>query len=275
MRQVFATRAASWAIAVFGLGVSHLPAAAHEFWIEPTQFRVDPGAEIVANLRSGVSFKGGDLPYIPDRVLAGGISDGEDMRSLEGIIGDIPAITEMPTHSGLHVLIYQTVADRLNWSEPGKFATYLAGKGLDWALDQHHARGLPETGFVEAYSRCAKTLVQVGEPGGGDVVTGMPIELVAEMNPYAAAEIDAAELPVLLLWQGEPLADSQIMIFLKGSESEPTKVRTGGNGIANIPITESGVYLLNAVHIIPWDEQPLDAWHSYWASLTFEIDDQL
>jgi len=28
---------------------------------------------------------------------------------------------------------------------------------------------------------------------------------------------------------------------------------------------------MNTVHIIPWDELRSDAWHSYWASLTFAI----
>jgi len=38
-----------------------------------------------------------------------------------------------------------------------------------------------------------------------------------------------------------------------------------------MPLAGGGKFLLNAVHIIRWDEQPKDVWHSYWASLTFEI----
>ena len=98
----------------------------------------------------------------------------------------------------------------------------------------------------------------------------MPLELVAKTNPYALPP-SAPLLPVTLLWQDEPLADAQITVFRNNDGLEVTKVRTGPDGGASIPLGGGGHFLLNAIHIIPWDELPDDAWHSYWASMTFEI----
>ena len=250
--------------------VAPLTAGAHEFWIEPVRFRVDTGSEIVADLKRGQDFKGDALPYLPNNSKEAWVVDLDGKRPPRQRIGDIPAFREAPDRSGLHILAYYSTPSRLTYKEPGKFARFLENKGLGRVLREHRERGLPETGFSEAYSRCAKALVQSGDGGGGDVEIGMPIELVTKANPYALPAAETA-LPVALLWQGEPLANAQITVFREKDGLEVTKVRTGPNGDASIPLHDGGRFLLNAVHIIPWNEKPKDAWHSYWASLTFEI----
>jgi uncharacterized GH25 family protein len=246
---------------------------AHEYWIEPAEFRVDAGGDIRADLKVGEDFKGNVNPYIPSFSLGAWVVDSDGLRDASSSMGDIPAFTEAVRAPGLQVLAYYSKPARLTYTEPGKFARFLAGKGLDWALDEHRARGLPETGFVEAFSRCAKAFVQSGASGGEDVFIGLPLELVAGANPYTLPAA-ASAFPVTLLWQGEPLADAQIAVFRENDGLEVTKVRTDTDGKASIPLGAGGKFLLNAVHIIPWDKKPDDAWHSYWASLTFEIADE-
>lgn len=245
-------------------------ADAHEYWIEPLQFRLAAGKDIVANLRLGEEFKGNIHPFIPQRSLGTWLVNADGTRPWGARIGDIPAVREAPGPPGLHVLAYHSTAARLSYTEAGKFADFLDKNGLAWALEEHQRRGLPETGFDEAYSRCAKALIQSGDGEGDDAVIGMPLELVAGANPYTLPP-DASVLPVTLLWQGEPLADAQITVFRDRDGVGVEKVRTGPNGAASIPLGDGGRFLLNAIHIIPWDEMPADAWHSYWASLTFEI----
>ena len=252
------------------LALTPLAAAGHEYWIEPIQFRVEAGKVITANLRLGQNFKGNAYPYIPQQSKSAWIIDDDGKRPWRAQIGDLPAINETPGPPGLHVLSYFSTPSRLSYEEAGKFATFLEESGLDWVLEEHRRRGLTETGFDEAFSRCAKALVQSGGDGGDDVVIGMPIELVANANPYDSPPA-ASALPVMLLWQGQPLADAQITVFRDRDGVEITKIRTGPDGGAMVPLAGGGKFLLNAVHIIPWDERPKDAWHSYWASLTFEI----
>ncbi len=250
------------------LTVAPLTAAAHEFWIEPARFRIESGGDIVADLKIGQDFKGDAHPYLPSRTKEAWVVDRDGKRPSRARVGDIPAFKEASGRSGLHILAYHSTPHRLTYTKPGKFERFLENQGLGWALTEHRKRGLKKIGFSEAYSRCAKALVQSGDGGGTDVVIGMPIELVAKANPYA---LRAAALPVTLLWRGEPLANTQITVFREKDGLEVTKVRTGTNGDATIPLGDGGRFLLNAVHIIPWHEKPKDAWHSYWASLTFEI----
>ena len=42
-------------------------AVAHEFWIAPEDYTVDPGAPIVADLRVGQDFEGSPQTYFPNR----------------------------------------------------------------------------------------------------------------------------------------------------------------------------------------------------------------
>ena len=252
------------------LMVMPLTAAAHEYWIEPVQFQVNAGGHIVANLKVGQNFKGNVYPYIPGQSKGAWIVDADGKRLSSARVGDIPAFKETPGPPGLHILAYYSMPYRLTYTEPGKFAHFLEAAGLEWALVEHRQRGLPEIGFVEVFSRCAKALVQNGIGGGDDEVIGMPIELVANENPYDLSPT-ASALAVTLLWQGAPLANAQITVFRDKGGLDVTKVRTGPDGVALAPLGGGGKFLLNAVHIIPWDEQPKDEWHSYWASLTFEI----
>src|SRR5258708_27168105 len=70
----------------------------------------------------------------------------------------------------------------------------------------------------ERYSRCAKSIVQVGPPGAGlqgqvNKPLGLPLEIVPEANPYGAKRL--ATLPVRVLYAGHALA---------GDLGKPTKV---------------------------------------------------
>ncbi len=57
---------------------------------------------------------------------------------------------------------------------------------------------------------------------GEDRLVGMPLELLAEENPYVTQK---SSLPVRLFWQGEPISDIQIRIFQAGEGAEESTVR--------------------------------------------------
>lgn len=247
------------------------PARAHEMWLEPTQFRIDPGAEIVADMRVGMHMNGYQLPYLDAMIDRIGVVDREATRPLPGTMGDIPAIRVQTRAPDLQVLFYQSTAERLGWAEFKKFEDFVTDHGLDWVLDEHRRRGLPDHGFQEAYTRCAKALVQVGEGASGhDVVIGLPAELVAETNPYSLHAGD--KLPLRALWHGGPFANAHVRVFRRnGDNLSVTDVVAGADGRVEVPLTGPGVYLLNAVQMSQGSEKPQDVWHSWWASLVFAV----
>ncbi len=252
--------------------VGGISAAAHEFWIAPERYVVQPGGRIVASLRNGQMMRGNDLPYLSQWFHAFTVTTGDRVKDVSGFEGDMPALSYKAATAGLHVIAYHSTADRVTYDDPDRFRKYLAYEGLDGIAEAHRARGLPETGFTEEYTRFAKALVQVGpvDERDRDASLGLRFELVAENNPYAPG---AETVTVTLLRLGEPVAGRQIAVFRCMGEVTRSIVRTDARGQAAIPIVGGGVFLLNAVDIRPVEpdatEKDAVVWASDWASLTF------
>jgi len=249
------------------------PASAHEFWIEPHDFSIDAGTEIRADIRIGQDFKGDTFPYVPSRFTAFKSHDRLGETDVGGVTGDLPALTLMPRSEGLNIFTYVSAGDRIRFRDWEKFAFYLEYEGLEAIPARHDARGLPRDDISELYTRCAKTLVAVGDASAdSDRATGMRLELVAGENP---ANLDpGASMSFTLLWEGAPLPDTQVALFQRGedgAETARTVTRTNSDGIARFTLPASGTYLAASVHMI---EAPADRdadWQSYWASLSFSI----
>ncbi|MDH3738675.1 MAG: DUF4198 domain-containing protein [Alphaproteobacteria bacterium] len=256
------------------LAISTGPVSAHEFWIEPDAHKVPNGADFSADLKVGQNFVGAVFPYLSNRFRSYTITDPSGTRKNVGAEGDIPSLRIGEAPPGLHIISYHSTADSLTFDLWDDFVEYIAYEGNSWAADAHLSAGFPRTGFSEQYTRCAKTLVQVGEPARADVdrAIGCPLEIVAKVSPYRLeASPDGREIPVRLLWQGKPLAGQQINIFRRGDAITRTTVVTDADGHATIPVLLGSAYLLSAVHMYRAPADSAALWLSYWASLTFEI----
>ena len=256
--------------ALVSLMVSAGPATAHEFWISPEIGRLQPGDTLVADLKVGLMLKGESYPYLSDRFRSFDIAVAEMLLPVTGLDGDTPALNDVTVEPGLNVIALETIAFRATYDDWAVFRKYLNDEGLEQFEQLHRERGLPEQGFAERYTRYAKALVQVGsiELAHRDFPVGMPLELVADANPYADG---SNKLPVTLTWQGEPIAERQINVFQdQDGTITRTSVFTDEQGRAVVPITGSGEYLLNAVHLEPADAPPV-VWESHWATLSFRL----
>lgn len=249
---------------------------AHEFWIEPTRFEVSESERIVADLRVGQYFKGNSQVLAPYKFESLNVIDSRGSRPVNGRLGDLPAVKVAPRTTGLHILAYRSKPTSVVYSSYEEFASFVRKQGLDSLAGEHRRRGLPETDIKEVFSRYAKSLLRVGSATGSDRTLGMPLELVAETNPYAGDE--TGPVMVRLLRDGQAYADAQISIFRKqrGCEASRTTVRTDARGRAAIPRAGGGRFLVNAVHVAEPSAQTRanyqDAlWESMWASLTYAL----
>lgn len=261
-------------LAIIGLVLATSPVSGHEFWIDPQGFTVAAGEEIRADIRIGQNFKGDAFPYIPSRFTAFQRHDRVGESAVDGTTGDLPALTIQPRTDGLTILTYVSVAERIRFRDWEKFSEYLDYEGLISIPARHDARGLPRDDIRELYTRCAKALVSVGEATEEqDRATGMRLELVAAQNPHALAA--GAAISFTLLWEGAPLADTQLSLFRRGEDGgDATRIvtRTDQSGKASFTLPGKGAYLASAVHMF---EAPADRnadWESYWASLTFAME---
>lgn len=250
------------------------PSLAHEFWLDPEDFTLESGEELNVDIKVGQDFNGNIYGFNPESHFDYSLTDSAGKHAIDGRLGDRPSVQQIPENDGLVVLNHFSSTLRVTYDEAGTFESFVTSKGLDWVLEQHRERGLPDVGFGEGYTRFAKTLIAVDGGEGRDAPTGMPFELIARANPYTDDMTNG--LPVQLLWNGRGLGDIQVDIFRKvGDTVTKTHVVTDSNGRTIIPV-ESGIYLINAVHMTIPSAEDIErtnaVWHSLWASMTFEIE---
>ena len=235
------------------------PAAAHDFWIEPSTFTPAPGDLVKLKLWVGERLEGETLPR-NDRLIErfAAIQDGIESPVL-GLDGSDPAGVLRPVAPGGAIVVYRNRRSAVTL-EQAKFDEYLA------------LEGLPKVKLgPEVYSRCAKSLIAVG--GRGDPAftrpVGLPLELVPEADPTALRP--GSNLTVRLLYRGDPLAHALVMALDPASATSPQKVRSDASGRAAFTLPRAGPWLIKVVHMTPAPKDAHADWESFWASLTFEV----
>jgi hypothetical protein len=242
-------------------------AAAHEFWIDPVKFTPKPGATVPIVFRIGSDFKGDTYPYVRGLDRRFTVTDARGERTIKTLDGDDPAAEVKFTQAGLAIVAHQRAAEEVVFETFAKFEENLVYEGLEPIIEVHRKAGKPMTGIREAYARCAKALISVGAVAGNDRAIGMPLELIAEKNPYALAVGEA--LPVRLLRDGRAAAGILVKSFNRDDPASPRLARTDTDGRVVIDVTRRGEYLISAVHMTePKSGDKVD-WSSLWATLTF------
>jgi hypothetical protein len=241
---------------------------AHEFWIEPQQFRAAPGVKIPLRIYVGQYFKGTSLPFLTDIFERFYVTDPRGTENIRGVLGDDPAATLTVRAPGRIWIVLRSTSFDLTYDKPGEFDAILAKEGIDHLVPVERRGKLP---IKETYSRCAKSLLLAGPapPGSApDRAFGLPLELIAESDPYAGR---SAAFTVRLLYRGAALPGALVTAFHKSMPEKRLEARTDASGRARLALDRDGVWLLNAVHLLPAPKKSGAQWETLWASLTFEI----
>ncbi|MFA8387724.1 MAG: DUF4198 domain-containing protein [Pelagibaca sp.] len=260
-------------LSVLALACLPVSLSAHEFWIDPVEYSVASDGTLVATLRVGENFAGAEQPYLDRSFERFDMQCAGRLAPVPGRAGDRPALNVAAPRDGLCVIIHQTTDYLLTYNEWQKFVDFVEHKDFDGVLAQHAARGLPESGFVELYSRHAKSLIAVGDGAGRDAKVGLLTEIVAEANPYT--DNMAGGLPIRVLYNGAPRADAQVELFARppSGRVKVTLHRTDANGRVILPVQPGYAYLADAVVLRPLEPRAENdpVWESLWASLTFAV----
>jgi hypothetical protein len=244
-----------------------LPAVAHEFWLEPADFTPRRAENVPISIFIGQKFKGNSYPFIRQEFRKFVVIDARGEKPVKGVDGDDPALSTKFSEPGLVIFAHYSTPEKLEFDTWEKFLAYLEFEGLEHIAKLHLQQGKPQTGIKEIYSRCAKLLMSVGGGGGEDRLTGMPLELVAERNPYSLKPGEA--LSVRLYFEGKPVPDVMISAISKADPENRMRVRTDKEGRARLALPAPGPWLLNSVHMIPPARSDDTHWSSLWASMTF------
>jgi len=266
--------------ALAAAGLLTLPAAAHQFWIEPSTWHPDAGALLRLQLLVGERLVGDEVPRRAERSVRFALygPDGA-VAEARGVDGRVPAGVVRAHTAGVHVAVHESDAARLELDGEA-FTAYLEEEGLTHVLEARAAAGASDRLAREAYARSAKALVRVGTAGGTDAwlrPVGLPLELAPLADPTRLGD---APLRVRLLSDGEPMAGARVTLERAATEeagatSEQAsarirRVRTDAEGAAAFDPLDAGTWLLHAVRMVPAEEDEPDLdWRSDWASLHF------
>jgi hypothetical protein len=255
-------------LGLLGLAVAAAPAVAHEFWLDAVDYTPKVGEEVPIVHRSGQNFLGDSFPFLKEMTRRYIVADAKGVRPVKAVEGDDPAADITFPNAGLAIVAFEGNPDSITFETLERFEDVIKEEGLEHIVEQHAERKLAPTNIRELYARCAKALIKVGAGVGSDRPVGMPLEIVAEQNPYS---LKAGEpLSVRVLYQGKPVPGIMIKSFHLKDKQSPRRVRTDADGRARIELPIKGEYLLNAVHMLPHDKPAEADWISYWASMTFK-----
>ena len=250
--------------------LSGAPLLAHDLWIEPTTFSPAAGEIVGVKLRVGVDLLGDPVPRDPALINEFVVEDAEGRKPVVGRNGADPAGLVRVAAPGMLVIGYRSNPSRAELPSQ-KFDQYLKEEGLDAVAAERRRRG--QTGPVsELFSRCAKTLVLSGpaRPARGDRRLGCALELVAERNPFAMTA--GQELPVRLTYESRALAGALVVAINRANPSEKVSARSDEHGRVRLRLPRAGMWLIKAVHMVAAPAASGAEWSSYWASLTFELE---
>jgi len=255
-------------------------AIAHELWLEPLRWQTAPDTEIKVAILLGTGMQGSQQIYMPasfrrfEQITPSGI------YPVTGRMGDRPAGNLTSKAGGLNLLVYETTPRLVRYHHLDKFAAFAREKGYPDAEDRHRTSGLPVTSFTERYTRHAKSLISIGDPGmasasGEDRKIGLAVEFIARQNPYRWQK---GPLVFALEVDGVPRGNVQVSVMHRKSGIPDATVTemtltTDAKGRIKFTPTRGHIYLLDHVDLTAASPGQTDGalWISRWGSLTFLV----
>jgi uncharacterized GH25 family protein len=229
--------------------------AAHDFWLQPSEYWIS------AEALSTMTLQVGHGPFrqrspIPARRITrfeaiaptGAVIDLHEQLRLGQATEDGDFRLKSP---GTYVLALQT-DDRAQTHLPAiRFNDYLRAEGLTPALEQRARLHHTDADGIERYSRCAKSIVQVGPADTRSQTqvskpVGLMLEIVPEANPYGAQR--SSSLPIRVIYENRPLAGALVKLTNLQDDASPFEVHvTDQDGRARFTMPASGAWLLNVI----------------------------
>ncbi|UCC40841.1 MAG: DUF4198 domain-containing protein [Candidatus Aminicenantes bacterium] len=246
--------------------------AAHDLWLVPQIFRINPGDSVAIFANTGMDFPKSLSAVTTDRVsqfILVGKSIKENITNLK--VQDNSLVAKYTFEKPGTYVIGAALKPKEIKLTAEEFNEYLLHDGLPDIYELRKKEGILNQPAVEHYSKYPKTIVQVGKKLDETSAEplGFPIEIVPKVNPYELKFGD--DLEVTVLFQGKPLSGAEIAWSYPGRGEEfAGSKRTDANGLAAIPLIKTGPYVIRLTYM-EWVKKETHEWESYWTSLTFEV----
>lgn len=248
-------------------------AFAHEYWFEPANFFPARNEKTVVHLYvgDGLIKDREEREYQPEKTPSFKLFSIEKTVDLKSSLveGALPVYNFSAERAGNYLLAMER-----SWSyiklDAQKFEDYLREDGIEFIIAERAKLGESEREGRERYSRCLKSLLQVGDKRN-DVYKnklGMKLEIMPLENPYAKKVGDKIKFQIL--FDGKPLANRTV--FADNRDSETQRMMTGADGKITVKIDRSGLWLIRLVNMQRCAANCGEAdWESFWGALTFGV----
>ena len=245
-------------------------AIGHEFWVSPSAYRVGGGELVRVSLFHGERFAGDVVARNDPMIKRFEFRTGGGVTDIRGMHGASSSFLR-PASEGHGVIVYETL-EYINPLPAEEFEAYLAEEGLDEISERRAALGETDTDGREAYVRCAKALLTVGDSGdfaGESGPVGLPFEIVV-------VTINEDRVEARLLFEGEPVGGRRVVVASASDHEDLIELESDSEGLVRFSPEHGGAWMLTALHMERVSEQRDDVdWKSYWASTTFALPDGL
>lgn len=251
--------------------------AAHDFWLQPNEFWPRPQVVTPFTLQvgHGAFRQRSPIPLRRIKRFEAVAPDGTaiDLRSNLNLGGSAEDGRFRFLTPGAYVLVLETDDSAQSHLPAIRFNDYLKVEGLTPALEQRERMRRMNKDGSENYGRRAKSIVQVGPPGAGSSAQvtrplGLPLEIVPERNPYA--EPRPATLPVVVIYQGRPLAGALVKLTHLEHDASPFEMHlTDHAGRASFTMPKGGTWLLNVIWTRPLPSSRDSDFETIFSSLSF------
>lgn len=263
-----------------GLGVALAFAAtaagAHEMFLKPTAFHLEPGAKTVVALFNGTIDKS-ENPVTRDRVKAVSVAAGGKVIAPDaGQWRDDKTTSHLDLKTaapGTYVVGVSTAPKIIELSADN-FEEYLLHDGIEDTLKAREAEKGPRTSVRERYSKHVKTILQVGDIRTEDHARplGFPAEILLQKNPAAVKVGDTLGFKALI--KGQPMAGQLVYASFEGFQAKDgqgraVKLRTDATGAGSFKVSQAGRWYITLINM---QKMTGDAtYESNWSTLTFEV----
>lgn len=242
---------------------------AHDFWIEPQTFHPETNSQVTLRFRFGEDFIGEAFPRDDEIIREFVLVGPPGWQRVAGHTDDDPAGRAHTGGPGLYLAGYFSIPTYVELP-PFEFEEYLAKEGLDHAIKTRHGDGTRNKPGRELFSRCAKTLLTVGDgaTNGYAKPLGFRLEILPEKNPLTLAAGDT--LPLRVTFDDKPAPDVLVVAYATNAPKKWITARTDAAGRASLKLHSRATWMLKATHIFPHPDKARADWESVWATYLFD-----
>lgn len=243
--------ALAFAVGTLGAGT----AIAHDFWVQPSQWRVAPLDTVALTLMVG---HGADRQ--PSRLPASRILRFETIAP-DGRRADLKAPNTggdgkrqtrlQPKGDGAHMIVLQSDARAQSRLPAARFESYLREEGLTVALDARKRTRRSATDGSENYRRNAKAILLVGTPTRANSRwiakrVGLALEIVPDDDLFLSP--GPTEMSLRIFYHGRPLAGALVKLTDLNNDMKPVaQRRSAADGRVRFAMPGTGTWRANVV----------------------------